>query len=40
MAEFYGGDLDWLKDGRLVGCEDLDWSPSANRGLSGQRGLH
>jgi arylsulfatase A-like enzyme len=40
VAEFYGGDLDWLKDGRLVGCEDLDWSPSANRGLSGQRGLH
>ena len=34
----YGSDLEWIRDGRLVGLPDRDYVRSANRGLSGQRG--
>ncbi|WP_108662832.1 sulfatase-like hydrolase/transferase [Acuticoccus kandeliae] len=39
-AELYGADLDFVEDGRLVGSPALTFAPGANRGLSGQRGLH
>jgi arylsulfatase A-like enzyme len=40
MAELYGGDLEWVSDGALVGMPDEETAPGPNRGLSGQRGLH
>ncbi|KHJ55413.1 arylsulfatase [Aureimonas altamirensis] len=40
VAELYGQDLDFTRDGRLVGCPPDETPPPANRGLSGQRGLH
>ena len=30
----------WLQNGELTGLPDLEYMPPANRGLSGQRGLH
>jgi len=36
----YGVDLEWVRDGRLVGFTPPDLPPATNRGLSGQRGLH
>ena len=40
MAELYGGDLAWLRDGALVGLPDRTFAPRPDRGLSGNRGLH
>jgi arylsulfatase A-like enzyme len=40
MSNLYGGDEAWVQDGQLVGLPDQEWSPSANRNLSGVRGLH
>lgn len=40
LSELYGGDVDWVRDGTLVGLPDEPLSGSPNRGLSGQRGLH
>jgi arylsulfatase A-like enzyme len=36
----WGADLDWIRDGRLVGMPARDFIGQANRGLSGQRGHH
>ncbi len=40
VAELYGSDLDWLKDGELVGLPDQDCPLVPNRDLSIQRGTH
>ena len=40
IAEFYGGDLAWVKDGSLVGLPDRAYTAKPDRGLSGQRGTH
>ena len=37
-GELYGSDLEWVKDGTLVGEPDRAFSPSPNRGLLSQRG--
>jgi arylsulfatase A-like enzyme len=36
----WGVDLDWIRDGRLVGAPARDFIGQPNRGLSGQRGHH
>ena len=38
VQNLYGGDLEWMKNGKLVGVPDREFRPSPNRGLSGQRG--
>ena len=40
MAELYGGDEAWLRDGKLAGLPDREFRPGPNRGLSSQRGHH
>lgn len=40
IAELYGTDAEWVRDGVLVGLPDEVVVPRPNRGLSGQRGLH
>jgi arylsulfatase A-like enzyme len=40
VAELYGGDEAYLRDGALVGFQAPPSAPGPNRGLSGQRGLH
>lgn len=40
VGELYGPDLDWVAGGDLVGMPEPDFSPVANRDLSGQRGIH
>ncbi len=40
VGELYGDDLNWLKDGELVGLPAQTYEPRPNRGLSGQRGGH
>ena len=40
IGELYGSDEKWIEDGKLVGLPDREYRPSANRALSGQRGLH
>lgn len=40
IANLYGGDLDWLRDGALAGFEAAPVLPLPNRALHGQRGLH
>lgn len=40
IRELYGNDLKWIEDGKLVGLPDGEYRPSANRNLSGQRGIH
>jgi arylsulfatase A-like enzyme len=40
VGELHGGDLEWVRDGELVGCDAPAIAPAPNRGLSGQRGLH
>lgn len=40
IAELYGEDLGWVQEGRLVGMPDFPDDAAANRGLSGQRGVH
>lgn len=38
IENLYSGDLDWIKDGALVGLPDKPWVPAPNRGMNGQRG--
>ncbi len=38
LAELYGSDLSWIRDGRLCGTEDRACAPAADRGLTNQRG--
>jgi len=38
IRNLYGGDLEWVKDGKLVGLPERQFAPSPNRGLAGQRG--
>jgi arylsulfatase A-like enzyme len=40
IDNLYGIDLNWTKDGRLVGFTPEPLPAATNRGLSGQRGLH
>ena len=40
MAQLYGDDRAWIRDGKLVGLPDADYRVGPNRGLSGQRGGH
>ena len=40
ISQLYGGDLQWLDNGQLVGLPDRTYTPGSNKGLSGVRGLH
>ena len=40
LDRLYGIDLEWVRDGRLVGFEPPPFEARADRGLNGQRGLH
>lgn len=40
LSALYGSDLQWIKDGTFVGCEEPDTTVPANRDLSGQRSIH
>jgi choline-sulfatase len=40
IAQLYGSDLDWVRDGHLAGYEPGPFSAKPNRALAGQRGLH
>lgn len=40
QGELYGADLEFVRDGRLVGMADAPPEAKPNRGLSGQRGVH
>lgn len=40
MGEMYGQDLEWIREGRLVGCAEPEFTYAENRNLSGQRGVH
>ena len=40
VAGAWGADLDWIRDGRLVGMPARAFVSQGNRGLSGQRGHH
>ena len=39
VEHLYGSDLDWVKDGKLVGLPGRDYHPAPNRGLGLSRGL-
>ena len=39
IQSLYGGDQDWVKDGRLVGLPEKELKYQDNRALGGQRGL-
>ena len=39
MDELYGDDLAWVQSGRLVGLPSLEYTPTEDRSLRGQRGL-
>lgn len=36
----HGMDLDWVRDGRLVGYPAPEYRPTPNYGLYNQRGYH
>ena len=38
--ELYGGDEEWIQEGKWVGLPDKEYEPQPNRGLTGQRGSH
>ncbi len=38
VDHLYGSDLEWIREGRLVGMPDREYARTPNRGLSGQRG--
>ena len=38
VDHLYGSDLEWIREGRLVGLPDREYARTPNRGLSGQRG--
>jgi arylsulfatase A-like enzyme len=40
ISQLYGGDEEWVQDGRLVGLPDRSFVPGPNRGLTSQRGSH
>jgi len=40
VSQIYGGDEAWIKDGRLTGLPDRDFTPGPNKGLTSQRGEH
>ncbi len=40
LAELYGSDLEFIRDGKLIGMPDSPPDAKPNRGLSGQRGIH
>ncbi len=40
IQRLYGGDLDWLRDARLVGLPEQHFKPGPNRDLYLQRGSH
>ena len=39
VSEMYGEDLNWVREGKLVGLPDIPYTPPRERGLKGQRGL-
>jgi arylsulfatase A-like enzyme len=39
VANMYGGDLAWVKDGKLMGVPEPPFEPPADRGLNAQRGM-
>jgi arylsulfatase A-like enzyme len=38
LGNLYGGDLEWIRDGKLVGLPDKAYEPRPERRLGGQRG--
>ncbi|MCI0475942.1 MAG: sulfatase-like hydrolase/transferase, partial [Anaerolineales bacterium] len=38
IAQLYGDDVNWIKDGKLVGLPDKEYIPAPDRGLNNQRG--
>lgn len=40
VDELYGSDIDWLKDGKLVGVDDLKFEEKADYAMYNQRGFH
>jgi len=40
IAQLYGSDLQWARDGQLIGYDPGPFSAKPNRALAGQRGLH
>ena len=40
ISQLYGGDEEWVRDGRLVGYPDRPFIPGPDRGLASQRGDH
>ena len=40
VDQLYGSDLEWVRDGMLIGVADRTYRPGGNKGLSGQRGGH
>jgi hypothetical protein len=40
IGQLYGGDEEWVRDGKLVGLPNREFRPGPNRGLSSQRGHH
>ena len=40
MAQLYGDDRAWIREGNLVGLPDAEYRVGPNKGLSGQRGGH
>ncbi len=40
LAELYGRDREWVRDGTLVGIPEPEFHYTENRNLSGQRGVH
>ncbi len=40
IAELYGSDETWVRDGALQGLPESEFQPMINRGLSAQRGTH
>ena len=40
LTQLHGKDLNWVQNGKLVGFEATPLSGKADRGMSGQRGLH
>jgi len=39
-SELYGGDEDWVRDGKFIGLEHKPFIPAGNRTLGAQRGDH
>lgn len=40
ITQLYGGDEEWVEDGKLVGKPNKPFSPGPNRSLTSQRGAH